>query len=119
MARIAVYTASQNPAHDTPTQPPIPKDHARHLLAMGRARRISTRVIQLLSVKSVTDPALVSAAGYDQSAGSPPVGYRHDDETRLLFGQMWEKRESIGFQILQLCPPHRKSFGAEPITEGA
>ncbi len=39
-------------------------------------------------------------ARYDIAVNTPPIGYRADGPPKLMFGQMWEKRSSGGFEIL-------------------
>jgi hypothetical protein len=38
-------------------------------------------------------------ARYDIAVNTPPIGYQ-PSPTKLMFGQMWEKRSSGGFEIL-------------------
>ncbi|MGB2625446.1 MAG: hypothetical protein WAK20_01545 [Candidatus Acidiferrum sp.] len=111
MAKFAVFQSSQNPATDKPSH--CSKSIASLLLRTAKAVMLRDRTIQMLAPSTGIDKVTITAemqrqARYDISVNTPPIGYRDSGPTKLMFGQMWEKRASLGFEILQLCPPHRK-----------
>ena len=111
MAKFAVFQSCQNPASDKPAH--CSKSIASLLLRTAKAVLVCDRTIQMLTPTAEIDNVIITAemqraAHYDRAARTPPAGYRETSPTKLMFGQMWEKRASAGFELLQLCPPHRK-----------
>jgi hypothetical protein len=115
MARIRVFTASQNPLTDRPSF--CSKNTAARLIRTASAVLVASRTIQLLPllqarpVKATRE--IERCAAYDCAVNLPPIGYQAEEPTKLMFSQMWEKRESAGFEILQMCPPHRKPAASQ------
>ena len=111
MAKFAVFQSSQNPATDKPSH--CSKSIASLLLRTAKAVLVRDRTIQMLAPTADIENVTITAemqrrARYDIAVNTPPTGYQESRRADLLFGQMWEKRASLGFEILQLCPPHRK-----------
>jgi hypothetical protein len=92
MARIRVFSASSNPAVDPPIHR-LRKSDADHLLEMGRAIQLPNGSIHLVSrERTASDPAIVSAAGYDTAAARTPV---------TDFRQVYQMRASGGIDMWQ------------------
>jgi hypothetical protein len=102
MARIAVFQSHQDPTTDIPQF--CSKSIAAILKRTGQAVEVGPRAIQMLepsgSPAVLVTAEMQRAAGYDQAVNRPPVGYHESSPTKLMFGQMWEKRASAGFEIL-------------------
>lgn len=115
---IAVFQSSQNPSIDKPEM--RSKSQVAKLVRSNQVVKIGDRVFQFASCVGVSAPEsrhiavarprllTYSEKMYDDAANAPPAGYRETSPTKLMLGQMWEKRKSANFEILQLCPPHRK-----------
>lgn len=120
---IAVFQSSQNPSIDKPEM--RSKSQVAKMVRSNQVVKIGDRVFQFASRVGVSAsegrhiavarPRLLtySEKMYGEAARTPPVGYRETSPTKLMFGQMWEKRASAGFELLQLCPPHRKPDATE------
>lgn len=111
MARIRVFSCSANPLTDKPSF--CSKSIAAILIRRAAAVLIASRTIQMLAEVPMAPIKLsqeqARKSNYDYAANRPPIGYVEEGPAKLMFGQMWEKRESVGFEILQLCPPHARA----------
>jgi len=104
------------PARKVTTDKPshCSKSIAALLLRSARAVVVGNRMIQMLSPSAEVDRVVITAemqrqARYDIAVNTPPIGYHESSPTKLMYSQMWEKRASARFELLQLCPPHRKA----------
>jgi hypothetical protein len=110
--KIAIFETHQDPSTDQPSF--RSKSYAANLKRSGQAVEVGPHAIQRIHAAGaqrkpvVQTPEQVRRDNYNAAVKLPPIGYQADRAGPLMFGQMWEKRASLGFEILQLCPPHRK-----------
>ena len=97
VARIAVFAASQNPAHDQP-RAFYSREMAAGLVTSGRAVIVASRAIQLLPVEALSAEQ-ITASGYDAAVGR--------DRARF-FLEVWETRRSGGIEMWQMIPASRR-----------
>jgi hypothetical protein len=107
MARIRVFAAGADPAHDQHLYG-VNQAEAFRMVQSRQAVRLNKRAIKLTQILTAISAAVLSAAGYDASVNRAPATSIPASHAQLMFGQMWEARKSDGFRVMQLCPPMRR-----------